>query len=192
IGVPDSGLDAALGYARESGVDFDIGFIRNRYVTRSFIQPTQFQRDDAVKIKLNTIKPVVDGKRVVMIDDSIVRGTTCKQIVSLLREAGAKEVHLRIASPPFAHMCYFGVDIDREENLIAHRMNKDEITEFTGVDSLEYLSLESVHKIANGASCEFCDGCFSGNYPIDTPEKAPQDKFRQKINPQIKIYNGTM
>ena len=119
IGVPDSGLDAALGYANESGIPYGIGFIKNRYIGRSFIQPNQSQREDAVRIKLNVIKENIKGKRVIMIDDSIVRGTTCARIVNLLREAGAKEVHMRVSSPPFKHPCYFGTDVDSQENLIA-------------------------------------------------------------------------
>lgn len=119
IGVPDSGLDAALGYANESKIPYGIGFIKNRYIGRSFIQPSQDQREDAVKIKLNVVKENIAGKRVIMIDDSIVRGTTCARIVSLLREAGAKEVHMRVSSPPFKYPCFFGTDVDSQENLIA-------------------------------------------------------------------------
>lgn len=183
IGVPDSGLDAALGYANESGIPYGIGFIKNRYIGRSFIQPSQSERTDAVKIKLNTIKENIRGKRVIMIDDSIVRGTTCARIVRILREAGAKEVHMRISSPPFKFPCFFGTDVDSQENLIACKYDTvEEIANEIGVDSLAYLSVEATHKLAEGAHCGFCDGCFTGKYPIDVPKEQPKDKFEQKLN----------
>ena len=131
IGVPDSGLDAALGYSRQSGIPYGVGFIKNRYVGRSFIQPTQGQREDAVKVKLNAVRSVVEGRRVIMIDDSIVRGTTSARIVRLLREAGAKEVHMLVSSPPFRNPCYFGTDIDSRENLIACRLDSVETVSYT-------------------------------------------------------------
>lgn len=183
IGVPDSGLDAALGFSRESGIPYGVGFIKNRYVGRSFIQPTQGQREDAVRIKLNAIRATVEGKRVVMIDDSIVRGTTSARIVNLLREAGAAEVHMRISSPPFTNPCYFGTDIDSRDKLIACRLDSvDKIAGEIGVDSLGYLSVESTHKIAAGAHCDFCDGCFTGRYPVAVPEAAPKDKFELRLS----------
>lgn len=183
IGVPDSGLDAALGYADESGIPYGIGFIKNRYIGRSFIQPSQNQREDAVRIKLNVIKENIKGKRVIMIDDSIVRGTTCARIVSLLREAGAKEVHMRVSSPPFKNPCYFGTDVDSQENLIACRYDSvDEIARVIGVDSLAYLSIDDTHKLAGEASVGFCDGCFTGKYPITVPKEQPKDKFEEKLN----------
>lgn len=183
IGVPDSGLDAALGYADESGIPYGIGFIKNRYIGRSFIQPSQNQREDAVRIKLNVIKENIKGKRVIMIDDSIVRGTTCARIVSLLREAGAKEVHMRVSSPPFKNPCYFGTDVDSQENLIACRYDSvDEIARVIGVDSLAYLSIDATHKLAGEASVGFCDGCFTGKYPITVPKEQPKDKFEEKLN----------
>lgn len=167
IGVPDSGLDAALGYARQSGIPYGVGFIKNRYIGRSFIQPTENQRKDTVQIKLSVIKSVVDGKRVIIIDDSIVRGTTSARIVRLLREAGAKSVHLLVSSPPFRYPCYFGTDIDSREHLIAHRLSsEEEIAKEIGVDSLGYLSVDNVVKIAKNANCGFCSGCFTGEYPI--------------------------
>lgn len=182
IGVPDSGLDAALGYSRQSGIPYNVGFIKNRYVGRSFIQPTQGQREDAVKIKLNVVRSVVQGKRVIMIDDSIVRGTTSARIVRLLREAGATEVHMLVSSPPFKHPCFFGTDIDSCENLIACRLHSvEEIAREIGADSLGYLSVESVDRIAKNASCTFCDGCFTGHYPVEPPKETPKDKFEQKI-----------
>ncbi len=182
IGVPDSGIDAALGYARESGIPYGVGFIKNKYTGRSFIQPSQIQRENTVKLKLNAIKESVNGKRVIMVDDSIVRGTTCAGIIRLLRNAGAKEVHLRISSPPFKHPCYFGTDIDSEENLIAcqYRSSED-IAKVIGADSLGYLSVDAIHKIADGAAVCFCDGCFTGNYPVPVPEKPAKNKYDTKI-----------
>lgn len=183
IGVPDSGLDAALGYANESGIPYGIGFIKNRYIGRSFIQPSQNQREDAVRIKLNVVKENIKGKRVIMIDDSIVRGTTCARIVRLLREAGAKEVHMRVSSPPFRFPCFFGTDVDSQENLIACKYDTvDEIANEIGADSLGYLSVEATHKLALNANCGFCDGCFTGNYPVEVPKEQPKDKFEEKLN----------
>ena len=182
IGVPDSGLDAALGYSQESGIPYGIGFIKNRYIGRSFIQPSQEQREDAVKIKLNAVKENIAGKRVIMIDDSIVRGTTCARIVRLLREAGAKEVHMRVSAPPFKHPCYFGTDIDSRDYLIACQYKTvEEIAKVIGVDSLGYLSVEATHKIAEGANVKFCDGCFTGSYPLPVPEQTSKNKFDRKL-----------
>lgn len=189
IGVPDSGLDAALGYANESGIPYGIGFIKNRYIGRSFIQPNQAQREDAVKIKLNVIKENIKGKRVIMIDDSIVRGTTCARIVKLLREAGAKEVHMRVSSPPFRHPCYFGTDVDSQENLIACQYDTvEEIAKEIGVDSLAYLSINATHMLAEESGEGCCDGCFTGNYPIEVPKEQPKDKFEEKINKKSSYY----
>lgn len=166
IGVPDSGLDAAMGYAEEAGIPYGIGLIKNRYIGRTFITPGQQSREQAVRIKLGPLKSCVDGKRVIMIDDSIVRGTTSRQIVSLLREAGACEVHMRSSAPPFIAPCFFGTDIPDKENLIACRYSVEEIRELIGADSLGFLSLEDLHKIAPDATCGFCDGCFTSRYPI--------------------------
>ena len=183
IGVPDSGLDAALGYACESGIPYGVGFIKNRYIGRSFIQPTQGERRDAVRIKLNVVKENIKGKRVIMIDDSIVRGTTCARIVGLLREAGAKEVHMRVSSPPFKYPCFFGTDVDSRENLIACQFDTvEKIAEEIGVDSLGYLSVEATHQLAENSDCGFCDGCFTGEYPIEVPKEQPKDKFEEKMN----------
>lgn len=183
IGVPDSGLDAALGYSQFSGIPYGVGFIKNKYVGRSFIQPSQDQREDAVRIKLNVIKETVAGKRVIMIDDSIVRGTTCARIVNLLREAGAKEVHMRVSSPPFRYPCYFGTDVDSEENLIASKYKTvEEIAEVIGVDSLAYLSVEATHKLAVHSNVCYCDGCFTGNYPVEVPKNRAKNKFETKMN----------
>ena len=186
IGVPDSGLDAALGYARQSGIPYGMGFIKNRYVGRTFIQPTQRQRENAVRIKLNAIGDTVRGKRVVLVDDSIVRGTTSARIVALLREAGAKEVHMRISSPPFINPCYFGTDIDSKDKLIACRMTIPEIAKTIDVDSLGFLSIPDVEKIACGAHSGFCVGCFTGKYPIEVPEKIEVCKYEQKIPESVK------
>lgn len=182
IGVPDSGLDAALGFSQESGIPYGIGFIKNRYIGRTFIQPSQAERTNSVKIKLNAISNTVKGKRVVMIDDSIVRGTTSGRIVNLLREAGATEVHVRISSPPFIAPCYFGTDIDSKDNLIACKMSTEEICKYIGADSLGYLSVESVQKLAGNSDCEFCVGCFNEQYPINVPKDMPKDKFESKIS----------
>lgn len=182
IGVPDSGLDAALGYSQASGIPYGIGFIKNKYIGRSFIQPEQNQRESAVKIKLNAIAETVRGQRVVMIDDSIVRGTTCARIVRLLRDAGAEEVHVRISSPPFLHSCYFGTDIDSEENLIASRCASiDEVAEYIGADSLAYLPVDSLGELIGGGR-SFCNGCFTGTYPISVEGAGSKNKFDEKIH----------
>ncbi|MBP3267997.1 MAG: amidophosphoribosyltransferase, partial [Ruminococcus sp.] len=182
IGVPDSGLDAALGYANESGIPYGIGFIKNKYIGRSFIQPQQAQRENAVKIKLNAVRETVAGKRVIMIDDSIVRGTTSARIVKLLRDAGAKDVHVRISSPPFLHSCYFGTDIDSEENLIAGKYDSaEEIAKVIGADSLAYLPVEALSGLIEGKS-GYCSGCFTGKYPVDVTGAGSKNKFDEKIH----------
>ena len=181
IGCPDSGLDAALGFAQQSGIPYGVGFVKNRYIGRTFIQPTQGMRENSVKIKLNAISETVKGKRVVLIDDSIVRGTTSAKVVKLLRHAGATEIHMRISSPPFISECFFGTDIDSKENLIANKHSVEEIAKIIGVDSLGFLSTDSVVKIAENAGCGFCSGCFTGKYPIDVPKDIPKDKFEMKF-----------
>lgn len=170
FGVPDSGLPAALGYSMESGIPYGVGLIKNRYVGRTFIQPEQGQREKGVRIKLNALKEAVNGKRVVMIDDSIVRGTTSKRIVQILRDAGAKEVHMRISSPPYVYPCYFGLDTSSKSQLIAAECSVEEIRAMTGADSLGYLSLEGLLKTPVGAKCDFCIGCFTGDYPMEVPK----------------------
>jgi len=182
VGVPDSGLDAALGFSRESGIPYGVGFIKNRYVGRTFIQSTQLQREATLGIKLNVIADTIKGKRVVLVDDSIVRGTTSGRIVGLLRKAGASEVHMRISSPPFRHPCYFGTDIDSREKLIANKMSEAEIAAKIGVDTLGYLSIEGAGNVAAGESREFCNGCFTGSYPLPEPDPAQKSKFEQKIS----------
>ncbi len=181
IGCPDSGLDAALGFAQESGIPYGVGFVKNRYIGRTFIQPTQAMRENSVRIKLNAVSETVKGKRVVLVDDSIVRGTTSAQVVKLLRHAGAKEVHMRLSSPMFISECYFGTDIDSKDKLIANHHTVDEIAKIIDVDSLGFLSNESVLKIAEGCSRNFCVGCFTGKYPIEVPEEFPKDKFEMKL-----------
>ena len=182
IGVPDSGIDAAIGYSMESKIPYGMGFVKNKYMGRSFIKPTQEERQNTVKIKLNVIKETVKNKKVILIDDSIVRGTTSAHIIKLLKENGAKEVHLRISSPAFKHPCYFGTDIDSEENLIACKYeNVDDIAKFIGADSLAYLSIEGAHKLAK-TKCNFCDACFSGNYPLKIKNTNQKNKFEEKIN----------
>ena len=166
VGVPDSGLDAALGYAEASGIPYGVGLVKNRYIGRTFITPGQDHREQAVRIKLGALRSCVAGKRVVLVDDSIVRGTTSRQIVSLLREAGAKEVHLRSSAPPFIAPCYFGTDIPNKDELIACRYSVEEIRAQTGADSLAFLSLDALKRIVPNAACGFCDGCFTGKYPL--------------------------
>ena len=181
IGVPDSGLDAALGYSQQSGIPYGIGFLKNKYIGRTFIQPSQKLRENTVRIKLNPIADTVAGKRVVLVDDSIVRGTTSKQIVQLLREAGAKEVHFRSSAPKFLYPCYFGTDIDSRENLIAANYSTQEIADMIGVDSLGFLSVEGVKQIAENCRCDFCTGCFTGEYPSAPPQVPQKSKFEHKI-----------
>lgn len=183
MGVPDSGLDAAIGYSKKSGIPYEIGFLKNKYIARTFIAPGQATRVDKVKIKLNPISSVVKGKRIVLIDDSIVRGTTSAQIVKLLRKAGAREIHMRLSSPPFINTCYYGTDIGSIENLIAHRHSIEEIKDIIGADSLGFLSLEGLNKVVEGStSGGFCTACFDGKYPTETPPERPKNKFDSKIS----------
>ncbi len=182
IGVPDSGIDAAIGFARQSGIPYGIGFIKNKYIGRTFIQPSQKQRANSVRIKLNAVRATVEGKRVVLIDDSIVRGTTSARIVSLLREAGAKEVHMRLSSPPFRHPCYFGTDIDSTDNLIAAHHSVEEICKIIGADSLGFLNVDYLPLLADHARCGFCDGCFTGKYPVEPPSDTAKLKFERRLS----------
>ena len=186
VGVPDSGLDAALGYARQSGIPYGMGFIKNKYIGRTFIAPTQTMRENDVNIKLNPVRSVVEGKRVVLIDDSIVRGTTCRRTIDLLRRAGAKEIHMRVSAPPFVSECYYGTDIDSKENLIANHHTVEEIAKIIGVDSLGYLSLENVVKLADNTECGFCTACFGGGYPTAIPQDGGKDRFECKIGEKEK------
>ncbi|NLN14909.1 MAG: amidophosphoribosyltransferase [Tissierellia bacterium] len=166
IGAPDSGIVAAIGYAQESNLPYGEGIVKNRYVGRTFIQPTQELRDLGVRIKLNALKENVEGKRLVLVDDSIVRGTTIKRTVKMLKDAGAKEVHVRISSPPVIRSCHLGMDTPNEDFLIAANYSKDEICKMIGADSLEYLSLEGLLE-STGQNQGYCTGCFTGNYPIN-------------------------
>lgn len=180
IGVPDSGLEAALGFSRASGIPYGIGLIKNKYIGRTFISPGQNERTDRVRIKLSTVKNVIEGKRIVLIDDSIVRGTTSKRIVNLLRDAGAKEIHMRVSAPPFLHPCYYGTDIDSEENLIASHHSMEEIAEIIGADSLGYLPIEKLNKLAE--SDEYCAACFNGEYPTAIIADIRKDRFEGKLS----------
>lgn len=183
IGVPDSGIDAAIGYSRQSGIPYGMGFIKNKYIGRTFISPGQKSREDKVRIKLNTISETVKGKRVVLIDDSIVRGTTSARIVKLLREAGATEVHMRVSAPPFLNPCYYGTDIDSRESLIACKHTVEEIAEIIGVDSLGYLSPEHLSMlIGTKKGCGYCSACFDNNYPTEIPNDSGKNRFEHKIN----------
>ena len=176
IGIPDSANTATLGYAEESGIRFEIGLIRNHYVGRTFIDPEQKVRDLDVKVKFNPVRGVLEGRRVVVIDDSIVRGTTSMKLVKMIREAGAREVHFRVSSPPLISPCYFGIDMPTREEFIANRMSVPEMEKYMGVDSLKYLSLEGMLSMKSLPDTHFCSGCFSGKYPIRVP-KANGDKF---------------
>ena len=162
-GLPDSGLEAAIGYSAKSGIPLVSGFVKNRYIGRSFIYPSQSQRESAVRLKLNPLAANIYGKRIVLVDDSIVRGTTSARIVRLLKSIGAKEVHMRISSPPFRFTCHYGTDIDSEENLIANKISLDEIREKLGADSLGYISIEGLKKACENCSLDFCTNCFTGN-----------------------------
>ena len=182
IGVPDSGLDAALGYSEESGIQYGIGLIKNKYIARTFIAPGQSVREDKVKIKLNPISSVVRDKRIVLVDDSIVRGTTRRRIVELLREAGAREIHMRISAPPFINPCYYGTDIDSKENLIACKYSIEEIAKMIGADSLGYLSVEGVKCLTGSEKRHrYCAACFGDVYPTELPESsALKNQFEHK------------
>lgn len=179
-GVPDSGIDAALGYSKESKIPYDIVFIKSKYVGRSFIQNTQNKRRKLVALKLNPLKHTVKDKKIVLIDDSIVRGTTITKIIKSLKNAGAKEVHIRIASPAFVDVCYFGTDVDKKENLIANNKTVEQIRKEIGADSLDYLSLDSLKEITNNCKVnEFCEGCFTGKYPIEVPKEINKETFEK-------------
>lgn len=180
IGVPDSGLDAALGYSRASGIPYGIGLIKNKYIGRTFISPGQSNRLDQVKIKLNAVSETVCGKRVVLIDDSIVRGTTSGRIVKLLREAGAKEIHMRISSPPFMNPCYYGTDVDSKEHLIACHHSVEDIAKIIYADSLGYFPSDRLNELID--SFEYCSACFDGNYPTSIPTDTRKNRFESKLS----------
>lgn len=180
VGVPDSGLDAALGFSMESGIPYGIGLIKNKYIGRTFISPGQNARLDQVRIKLSAIEESVRGKSVVLVDDSIVRGTTSGRIVRLLREAGAREIHMRISSPPFLHPCYYGTDIDSREHLIACHHSVSETAEIIGADSLGYLPVSELYSLIGGS--DYCSACFDGEYPTAIPTDTRKDRFEQKLS----------
>lgn len=182
IGVPESGIDAAIGYAEESGIPYEKAIVKNSYIGRTFIKPSQKERMKSVRIKLNPIGDMVKGMRVVMIDDSIVRGTTVDRIVTMLRDAGAKEVHMRISSPPFMWPCYYGTDIPSRGELIACNHTIEEITKLSGADSLGYLPVDSLKEMLNNAPVTFCDGCFTGKYPAAITHEMFKGKERGGMN----------
>jgi amidophosphoribosyltransferase len=177
IGVPDSGIPAAIGFSQVSRIPYAEGLIKNRYVGRTFIQPTQTMRESGIKMKLNPLKDVLEGKRVIVVDDSIVRGTTSRKIVKALRDAGAIEVHMRISSPPVTHPCFYGIDTDNQDQLIAATKSVAEIAKQIGVDSLAFLSREGMLKATRDDSNNFCSACFTGDYPIPVPETVKRSKL---------------
>ncbi len=169
IGVPDSGLPAAIGFSEVSGIPYGMGLIKNKYIGRTFIKPSQELREKAVSVKLNALKPILEGKRVVVIDDSIVRGTTSRRLVQILKAAGATEVHFRVASPPVSWPCFLGIDTPTKDELIANNISQDELCKWMGADSLDYLHISSLKQALSGE--DFCFGCLTGSYPVETPEK---------------------
>ncbi len=175
VGVPESGNVAALGYSLQSGIPYGQAFVKNTYIGRTFIKPGQKSRESSVQVKLNAIREAVDGKRIVMIDDSIVRGTTSDRIVRMLRDAGAKEVHMRVSAPPFLWPCYFGTDVPAREQLIAHNRSIEDIRRIIGADTLGYLRIERLKEMVGGIG--ICEGCFTGKYPIDPPQEDIRGDF---------------
>jgi amidophosphoribosyltransferase len=184
IGVPDTGTPGAVGYARQSGIPFGEGLVKNRYVGRTFIQPTQSLRQRGVRLKLNPLKHAIAGKRLVVVDDSIVRGNTSRKLVALLREAGAAEVHMRITSPPVRWPCFYGIDTDTQEQLIASKQTVEQVAEFIGADSLAYLSIADMVEATMRSEQEFCTACFSGDYPIEIPETVRRGKLALELFPR--------
>ncbi len=183
IGAPDSGIDAAIGYAEESGIPYGLGIIKNKYIGRTFIDPGQNLREDKVRIKLNPVEETVKGKRVVLVDDSIVRGTTMARVVKLLREAGATEIHVRSSAPQFLNPCYYGTDIASRDVLIACNHTPEEMARIFGADSVGFLSVEDVFKIAKSGDCKgYCAACFDGNYPTEQPTSTGESKYDYKIS----------
>ncbi len=180
IGAPDSGLDAALGFSMASGIPYEIGLIKNKYIGRTFIAPEQGARIDGVKLKLAAVEQSVRGKRVVLVDDSIVRGNTIARVIRLLRDAGAREIHVRISSPPFLHPCYYGTDIDSESHLIACRHSAAEICKRIGADTLGYLPAEKLGCLTGGQG--FCSACFDGDYPTVIPKDTRKDRFEARLS----------
>ena len=179
IGVPDSGIAAAMGFARESGIPYGIGLMKNRYIARTFIQTQRWEQEKSLHIKLNAVSATVKGKRVILVDDSIIRGKTCARIVRLLRDAGAKEVHVRISSPPFRNQCHFGTVTPASADMAANGRTAEEVCELIGADSLQYLSLGTLKQLARGEGRGFCDACFTGDYVLPV---------REDPNPQLSIF----
>ena len=177
VGVPESGNAAALGYSLESGIPYGTAFVKNSYVGRTFIKPKQSSRESSVRVKLNVLKEAVDGKRIIMIDDSIVRGTTSDRIVKMLRDAGAKEVHVRISSPPFLWPCYFGTDVPAREQLIAYNRSIEDIRKIIGADSLGYLEINRLREMVDGLN--ICEGCFTGKYPLEPPQEDIRGEYEK-------------
>jgi amidophosphoribosyltransferase len=184
MGVPDSGTPSAIGYARASGIPYEEGVIKNRYVGRTFIQPTQALRQRGIRLKLNPLPAALAGQRVVVVDDSIVRGNTARQLVAMLREAGAREVHLRITSPPVAWPCFYGIDTDVQDQLIASSKTVGQTAEYIGADSLAYISQEGLESCVRGAHSGYCTACFTGSYPVKIPEQAARRSFCAGLKPQ--------
>jgi amidophosphoribosyltransferase len=183
IGAPDSGIDAAIGYAEQSGIPYGLGLIKNKYIGRTFIDPGQNVREDKVKIKLNPIPETVKGKRVILVDDSIVRGTTMARVVKLLRDAGATEIHVRSSAPEFLNPCYYGTDIASREVLIACNHTAEEMAKIFGADSVGFLPLADAFKLGEGGKCKgYCAACFDGNYPTEIPTKNSESKYDHKIS----------
>jgi amidophosphoribosyltransferase len=174
IGVPDSGIVAAMGYSAESGIPYGMGLMKNRYIQRTFIQSRKFQRQKSIRIKLNAMSAVVKDKRIILVDDSIVRGNTMARIVQLLRDAGAKEVHVKITAPPFIHTCYYGTAIPPEEQLAAHGRSTEEICALIGADSLQYMPLDGLKLLSEKLHLHYCDACFTGNYALPVPKTRPE------------------
>lgn len=183
IGAPDSGIDAAIGYAEASGIPYGIGLIKNKYIGRTFIDPGQNVREDKVRIKLNPVRETIEGKRVVLVDDSIVRGTTCTRVVKLLRDAGAKEIHIRSSAPEFLNVCYYGTDIGSKAELIACKYTAEEMAKLFGADSVGFLPIEGVFKLAASGTCQgYCAACFNGDYPTEIPQDMGVNKYDFKIS----------
>lgn len=177
LGVPDSGLPSAMGYAIESGIPYSDGIVKNRYVGRTFIEPTNEMRQMGIRVKLNPLSSVISGKRLIVIDDSVVRGNTSKKLVDMLKSAGAKEVHLRIVSPEVRWPCFYGIDTDTQDQLIAANMTNEEMCDFIGCDSLAFISVQGLHNAVCSEHEGFCDACFTGNYPVEIPDSIKAKSF---------------
>ncbi len=180
LGVPDSGLPSAMGYATESGIPYSDGIVKNRYVGRTFIEPTNEMRQMGIRVKLNPLSSVIEGKRLIVIDDSVVRGNTSRKLVDMLRDAGAKEVHLRIVSPEVRWPCFYGIDTDTQDQLIAANMTNEEMCDFIGCDSLAFISVQGLHDAVSADHKGFCDACFTGNYPVEIPDSIKAKSFLPK------------